>query len=280
MIKGERKFAVAIVIVIILAAIASAFAIPKYPDLPTHDWLYERDESYYPGAAKCTPSRLSKLPELDAADEKYRCDMALEREKNLEIIQAMRSADASVASVEISYRQTLIAIIGAVFGIFTLVAAAFAAWYARAGAIAARGTQDSYIEVERANPVIDLDNFRYETTIIKFDVVATNVGGTACVAALFGSAWIAQKDESSGLLTGHSKVIPIGAGEKKVVETVSVQKEQLKREKFYEGGISFISSLGGNERRTFKFQVFESRAFPHNLTHVDIINQARFIVNP
>ncbi|RSU69653.1 hypothetical protein BRX37_23940 [Sphingomonas sp. S-NIH.Pt3_0716] len=279
MIKGEGKFAVAIVSVVIVAVVGAAFAFPRYPELPTHDWLYERDESYYPGAAKCTPSRLSKLPELDAADEKYRCDMALEREKYQEIIQAMRSADASVASVELSYRQTLIAIIGAVFGIVTLIAAASAAWYARMGAIAARATQDSYIEVERANPVIDLDNFRYETTIIRFDVVATNVGGTSCVAALFGSAWIAQKDESSGLLTGHSKVIPIGAGEKKIIETVSVQRENLKRERFYEGGISFISSLGGNERRKFKFEVFGSRASPHNTTHVDIINQARFIAN-
>lgn len=272
MFKGDRGFSIFIVGLTIATILACFATVPKYPDIPTNAWLYDRDDQYFPGSATCTPSRLGRLSKSEAADEKYRCDLALEREKNRDLIQATRSADASVASVEISFRQTILAIIGAGFGIWTLIAAAFAAWYARSAANAARGTQDSYIEVERPNPIIGLDNFAFNEDSIRFDLVATNVGGTACVVVLFSGAWIANKEDHAPVYIGHTKVIPVPAGSTAIISNVYVYREDYKHRKIFKGSIIYISSLAGNETKKFMFNVFPTISSPYNQTHMDILS--------
>lgn len=148
--RGDRNFVFAIIGFLVLSAVVWALMRPAFPNLPSSEYQKANDPEYGPGSPRCYPSRLARLPKREAPDERYRCEQGAEehRLKSDDLIQQTRAADASVAMVDLTYRQTLLGLAGAIFGVLTLIAAAFAAWYARDAAHAAR---DSLIHSKAAS---------------------------------------------------------------------------------------------------------------------------------
>lgn len=136
MFKGERGFFAFIVICLLFAAIAWAFLRPAFPSLPTREHQKAEEGQYSPGSPNCYPSRLNDLPDREAANERYRCETQADQHRlqNDDLIQQTRSADAAVEAVGLTYRQLLMELAGTIFGVLTLLAAAYAAWYARRAA--------------------------------------------------------------------------------------------------------------------------------------------------
>lgn len=133
MLRGDRGFFLAVVGFLALAAVAWAVMRPAYPVLPTSEYQKAQETEYSPGNPRCYPSRLNALPEREAADERYRCEQGAEehRLKSDDLVQQTRAADAAVAIVHLTYGQSLMGLAGTIAGLMTLIAAAFAAWYAR-----------------------------------------------------------------------------------------------------------------------------------------------------
>lgn len=144
MLKGERGFLVFVLGCLFLAAFAWMMMRPQAPHLPTNKYIEAQETMYSPGSPACLPSRLEALSEKDAADEKYRCEIQAERERiqSSDLVQQTRSADAAAATVNLTYRQMLIDLAGAIFGVLTVLAAGYAAFYARRAAEAGRGSNE------------------------------------------------------------------------------------------------------------------------------------------
>lgn len=92
-----------------------------------------------PGAARCHPDRLGWLAGARAAHELAACREAAEeyRLRRAGLTQQIRASDAAEAMVTLGYYQFLAMLAGFVVGLVTLVAAGFAAWYAKRAAEAA-----------------------------------------------------------------------------------------------------------------------------------------------
>lgn len=148
--RGERGFFLFIIACLVFAAFVWMAMRPEYPNLPSDEYKQAEETKYSPGSPACYPSRLETLPEREAADERYRCETQADKHRlqGNDLIQQTRSADASVAAVSLTYRQLLIELAGAIFGSLTLLAAGYAAWYARHAAAA--GAESNKIATETA----------------------------------------------------------------------------------------------------------------------------------
>ena len=136
MLKGERGFFALVVLCLLLAGVVWTAMRPPFPQLPTEQNKEADEGKYSPGSPACYPSRLESLPKREGADERYRCETQAEKHRlqSNDLVQQTRSADAATASVSLTYRQMLIELAGAIFGVLTLLAAGYAAWYARRAA--------------------------------------------------------------------------------------------------------------------------------------------------
>ncbi len=172
MLKSERGFLAFIAICLLSAGVVWTGMRPDYPNLPSSEYKRANIGKYSPGSPTCLPSHLRSLPDGEAADEQYRCEVQAEehRLQNDDLVQQTRSANAASAAVDLAYRQMLIELAGGIFGLLTLLAAAYAAWYAKKAAeaghaanqIAATNHQQAlspYIAVSSASFKID-NNFQ------------------------------------------------------------------------------------------------------------------------
>lgn len=118
------------------AAILWAALRPNWPIIPGSEYQKAEQSEYDPGSPRCLPSRLGGLDGPEAADERYRCELAAEARRlaGEELVQQTRSAEADIAMVDLAYRQTLISLAAVLSSLLTLVAAFYAAWYARRAA--------------------------------------------------------------------------------------------------------------------------------------------------
>jgi len=136
MLRGERGFFWFVVICLVFAMVAWTALRPAYPSLPTNEYLKAEETGYSPSSPRCLPSRLKNLSDTEAADERYRCEVQSQTQsiESADLVQQARSADAANASVQLTYRQLLVEIAAGICGLLTLLAAAYAAWYARRAA--------------------------------------------------------------------------------------------------------------------------------------------------
>jgi len=160
---------------------------PDFPSMPTSEFKKVEETKYSPGNPACFPSRLDRLPDGEAADERYRCEVAADehRLQNDDLVQQTRASNAAEAAVGLTYRQMLIELAGAIAGLITLLAAAYAAWYARKAADA--GHQANVISESANRPWVVIDaqiiNAHVKGTAnaisITFEGIAQNIGKSA-----------------------------------------------------------------------------------------------------
>lgn len=136
MLKGEQGFFAFVVICLFAAGIAWVALRPGYPSLPSGELKRAKYGEYSPGSPVCYPSHLNGLSDEEAADERYRCEVEADKHRlqGDDLLQQTRSANAAEAAVGLTYRQTLIELAGGILGLLTLLAAAYAAWYAKKAA--------------------------------------------------------------------------------------------------------------------------------------------------
>lgn len=159
MFKGERGFFVLVIIALVFAAAAWIVMRPAFPNLPTSEYKQAKETEYSPGSPRCYPSRIEGLPKREAMDERYRCETQAEkhRQQSDDLAQQTRAANAGEAIVDLTYRQTLMALAGTIFGLLTLLAAAYAAWYARRAAEAGHKSNEIAIQAQRPWIAIEVE---------------------------------------------------------------------------------------------------------------------------
>ena len=120
---------------------AAALWIALRPERPVRPGQYVEASyrEYRPGGPACDPQRLNRMKGREAANERQRCGEAAEehRLKRDDLVQQTRSADAADAQVNLTYSQSRMMLAGAIIGLLTLIAAGYAAWYAKRAAEAA-----------------------------------------------------------------------------------------------------------------------------------------------
>lgn len=106
---------------------------PSQPNLPFHPDSKPQPTDYQAGGSNCSPEVLARLTGEKGASERKRCTEAAEqyRLQTSDLIQQTRAADAAQASAWSAYESNRITLAGLIGGFLTLVAALFAAYYAR-----------------------------------------------------------------------------------------------------------------------------------------------------
>jgi hypothetical protein len=128
------------------------FALPPSPHLPADSEHQRSDPAYRPGGPACDPARISSLPRIEAARVAGDCADKAEQHRQTEadLVQQRRAADAAyLAAVEARYQSGVI-LWGTICGAITLLAAIFAAHYARRASVIA----DRALAAESAPEVV------------------------------------------------------------------------------------------------------------------------------
>lgn len=131
--NGYWRFVIAAFICLVLGSgVWLAFS-PERPNLPTYQYGQGPEASYQAGGSGCKPEALARLRGEKAATEANRCAEASEehRLKSDDLVQQTRSATATEVSAGFAYEVTRLTLVGLIIGLFTTVAAGFAAYYAR-----------------------------------------------------------------------------------------------------------------------------------------------------
>ncbi len=106
---------------------------PRPPDLPTYKASQGPERDYRAGGSRCSPEALARLGGAEALAEKDRCAEAAEehRLKSDDLVQQTRAADAARAGAILGYDVAMMTLVGVLLGLFTVIAAGLAAYYAR-----------------------------------------------------------------------------------------------------------------------------------------------------
>lgn len=106
---------------------------PRSPVFPAYKTSQGPEREYRAGGSRCFPEALARLGGAEALAERNRCAEAAEehRLKSDDLVQQTRAADAAQASVLLGYDIALMTLSGIILGLFTVVAAGLAAFYAR-----------------------------------------------------------------------------------------------------------------------------------------------------
>jgi hypothetical protein len=122
---------------------------PQRPNLPAYQYGQPAQSDYYPGGSGCKPDALARLTGQKALSERDRCAEYAEdhRHDSDDLVQQTRAANAATSSAIYAYDQTRMMLLEVIGGVITLIAAAFAAIYARKAAI---HTEEGAREARRA----------------------------------------------------------------------------------------------------------------------------------
>lgn len=131
--RGNWHFIVAVVGIAILAPTIWLWLEPRQPVLPQYQQAEPKQSHYQAGGSGCNPTHLRSLTGPKAIRERDRCAEASEnhRLQSDDLIQQTRAANASQVTALLTYDQSRMILAGTMIGLFTLIAAGFAAWYAR-----------------------------------------------------------------------------------------------------------------------------------------------------
>jgi hypothetical protein len=167
----------------IAAAIAAlGFVCLRPLHLPQYQIEKAPEHGYRPGGANCEPAQLDRLTGGNAANERARCAEAAEdhRLKQNDLVEETRSADANVALSVLTYRQTVILLLGSILGLLTLGAAIYAAWYAKRAAEAAEENLEHARHTARPYISSQFDKFRFDesSATARFETKFKNTGNT------------------------------------------------------------------------------------------------------
>ena len=183
MLRGNRGFIVAVIGCLIAALALYVVLKPAEPRLPRYQQSQAGKSHYHPGGSRCEPTVLAKLPIAKAARERDACEEAAEQHRlnGDDLIQQTRAADAASEGVVLNYTQTILALTGVIFGLFTLVAAAAAAWFAKRAADAAHNSLMQSRHESRAWVSLSVEPIRIarvgESLRFFYRVNAENKGG-------------------------------------------------------------------------------------------------------
>ena len=139
---------------------------PRQPQLPVYAQPKEQSATYQAGGADCRPEVLALLAGKEAASEGNRCSEASEQHRlqSDDLIQQTRAADAAQSGARTAFEATRVALWGLIGGLLTLVAAAFAAYYARRAYLETKRSADlaeKSLEIT-ARPFIYLEGLDWE----------------------------------------------------------------------------------------------------------------------
>lgn len=206
MFNGERGFFALVVIALVFATIAWAAIRPVYPNLPRSEFKQADETEYSPGSPRCYPSRIESLPKREATDERYRCETQAEKHRlqSDDLVQQAKAANAAEAIVGLTYSQTLMGLAGTIFGLLTLLAAAYAAWYARRAAEAGHVSNALARDGQRAWIVLRVKPKCVTMTHsgglnFQIDFVAENIGETVATHFNFERAILFTSDAEGTL---------------------------------------------------------------------------------
>jgi len=223
---------------------------------------------------KAVPATPAKDPAADAATQRG-CPGSRFPLVSCEAI----TAEAAVRQADLVSQQTRIAIWDIVLGLFTVLVAGAAAFFAARAAKAARDTVNAFIEVERAKIAITLEGFREDIATkydprtadvkptgeawLKFDAVANNIGRSTALITRVAHGWQKSADLEDELpLVGPPKTYIVKAAESAVVSLGSLKEmKSLERERFLWLDVNYRSPLLKNERvLRVCFEVFGPRS--------------------
>lgn len=173
---------------------------PGEPNLPRYEGLQEKAGDYHPGGPDCQPAMLRNLPS-DREGIRQRDACAYEREeqrlKENDLAQQTRSANAAEAVTRLAYNQSVVLVVGAILGMWTLIAAVAAAVFAR------RASNSSDLSAKLAKKQVSADLISTSVRVAiwgneggtHFSFSANNVGQTtARDARLIGTLTVSVND--------------------------------------------------------------------------------------
>jgi hypothetical protein len=148
------------------SALAWIIFSPAPPNLPAYNYSNAAHADHYPGGPSCKPAALAALSGVQAATERIRCADAAEeyRLKASDLAQQTRAADAAQASVALGFVAIQITLLGLIIGFLTMVAALFAARYAKKAADSARDShnlQEKALQIQ-TRPFLVIKDFTVE----------------------------------------------------------------------------------------------------------------------
>ncbi|MFY7836854.1 MAG: hypothetical protein ACOVQ0_11315 [Novosphingobium sp.] len=153
---------------------------PKQPILPDYQNADTQPVQYYPGGTNCGPEILAHLTGVKATSETDRCKEVAEehRLKTNDLVQQTRAADAANAAALLGYTATKIALAGLIGGLLTLVAAGFAAYYARKAYTTAHTTLEIETRPFVRFPKIKMNEEERKTGRVRYEFVIAveNIG--------------------------------------------------------------------------------------------------------
>lgn len=160
MLRGNWGFIIAVIGCVVAAIALWTFLRPVEPRLPSYQISEAVKPDYRAGGSQCEPSVIAKLPVAEAASKRDTCEDAAEQHRlqSNDLTQQTRAADAAREGVFLNYNQAVLAVIGVIVGLFTLIAAGFAAWYAKRAADETKASAELYRKREggRLIPKIEL----------------------------------------------------------------------------------------------------------------------------
>jgi hypothetical protein len=110
---------------------------PGNASLPTYEWNKTAYSEYQPGGASCQPARIKALlTDRERARKRETCEEATEQHRidTNDLKQQTRAADAAAAAVIVAEWQAKATVLGLIIGLYTLLAAVAAAFFAKQAA--------------------------------------------------------------------------------------------------------------------------------------------------
>lgn len=126
----------------------------------------------------------------------------------------------------------------------------------------------------RPHIIVSLENFsRYVSrneAQVKFDISATNVGGTGCVVSGVFHTW-GKEDDTPEIAIGMRFVAPVAAGATRSIDPIQVSRKKLVETPIIRGFVTIEGPFISEEEKLirFAFNVLPELAHPH-LVHYNV----------
>lgn len=168
MLRGNWRFVFTALGCVSVAILLWLAFLPREPYLPFDGNPEAQAADYYAGGSNCRPDVLARVRGKEAASERDRCAESAEQHRlqSNDLIQQTRAADAAQESAWMAYEATRIALAGLLGGFLTIIAAGFAAYYARRAYLETKRTADlakDTLEIE-TRPFLFLESVDWKET--------------------------------------------------------------------------------------------------------------------
>lgn len=182
-----------------IVVLAFVFLVAPFGRLQQNDGNNAQNTSYYPGGSGCKPDIINSLPVGERAEKASDCEEAREQHRlnTNDLVQQTRAANAAEWMATVSTKQTWILIVGLVFSFIALLAAAFAAVFAKEAADIARramvADQRPWVPFPKVKLASGLSYDSEGAAIFTLAVSARNIGKTPATHATISLHAIANE---------------------------------------------------------------------------------------